>query len=118
LSTTAAVVGEEAEERVHRVELGGVDHRPAVTAHGDKPSRPEAIKVKGQSIRGKVEGGSDGPRWHALGTGLHKEAEYIESTILSESGQGRDNFCLFHISTNMEVMVRRQEIFQPLFKCS
>jgi hypothetical protein len=117
LSAAAAILSEEAEERIHLVELGGVDHRPAFAAHGYKPGRPEPIKVKSQGIRGEVEGGSDGPRWHALGAGLHKEAEYIKSTVLSEGGQRRDDIRLFHISANIEMTSSRQALFRCLLKC-
>jgi len=117
LSAAAAILSEEAEEGIHLVELGGVDHRPAFAAHGYKPGRPEPIKVKSQGIRGEVEGGSDGPRWHALGAGLHKEAEYIKPTVLSEGGQRRDDIRLFHISTNIEMTSTRQALFRCLLKC-
>jgi hypothetical protein len=102
-STAATILGEEAEERIHPVELGGVDHRPAIAAHGDEPGGPQPIEMEAQGIRREVECGSNGARRHSLGTGLHQQAEYVEPTVLCESGQGRDGICLFHISTNIEM---------------
>jgi hypothetical protein len=110
-SAAAAILSQEAEQRIHRLELGGVDHRPAVAAHRDKPGGPEPIEMKGQGIRREIECCSDGAGRHALGTSLHQQAEYIEPIILSESGQGRDGICLFHISANIEMIDVRQEIF-------
>jgi hypothetical protein len=74
--------------------------------------------MKGQRIWSEAEGGSDRARRHSLGAGLHEQPEYVEPIILSESGQGRDDIRLFHISTNMEMTRRRQVIFQRLLKCS
>jgi hypothetical protein len=112
LSAAAAILSEETEERVHLVELRSVDHRPAIAAHSDESGRPEPIKVKGQGIRCEVEGSCDSTRWHPLGSGLNEKPEYIKPIILGERGKSRDNICLFHISTNIEIQITRQAIFQ------
>jgi len=111
LNAAAAILGEKAEQRIHGLELRSVDHRAAIAAHGDKPGGPQPIEVKRQRIRGEIERGGDSTRRHALGSGLHQQAEYIEPVILCERGQGGNDICLFHISTNMETMGRRQAIF-------
>jgi hypothetical protein len=111
-SAAATILGEEAEQGIHRVEPGGVDHRPTIAAYGDKPGGPQPIEVKSQGIRRKVERGRDGARRLALRSGLHQQAEYIEPIILGERSQGRDDICLFHISTNIETMGSRQATFR------
>jgi hypothetical protein len=57
-------------------------------------------------------------RGHPLGPGLDKQAENIEAIILGECGQRRDDICLFHISTNIEMMEWCQVSFQHLLKCA
>jgi hypothetical protein len=60
--------------------------------------------MKRQRVRREVESGCDRTGWHALGSDLHKQAEDIKAIILGECGQGRDDFCLFHISTIIELI--------------
>jgi hypothetical protein len=86
LSAAATILSEKAEQRVHFVELSSVDHRPAITAHGDKPGHPEPIEMKGQGVGSEVERCSNSSRWHALGSGLHKQPKYVEPIILGECG--------------------------------
>jgi hypothetical protein len=86
LSAAATILGEKAEQGIHFVELRSVDHRPAITAHGDKPGRPQPIKMKGQGVGSKVEGGGDGAGWHSLRSGLHQQPKHVEPIILSERG--------------------------------
>jgi hypothetical protein len=68
--------------------------------------------MKSQRIRRKIEGGGDRAGRHARGTGFNEQAEHIEAIILGEGGQRRDDICLFHISTIIELSGRRQAIFQ------
>lgn len=72
--------------------------------------------MKGQRVWRKVESGCDRAGWHALGSRLHKQAKHIQPIILCECGQGRDDFCFFHISTNIEMTEQRQVSFQHLLK--
>jgi hypothetical protein len=108
LSATAAILSEIAEQRVHLLELGRVDHRTAFTAHGDKTRRPEPIEVKRQGVRSKVERGSHRPRRHPFRSGLHEQPEHIETIVLRKRRESPYRICLFHNSTIIEIMAARQ----------
>jgi hypothetical protein len=112
--TPAAIIGEIADQRVHRFELGRIDHRAALAAHGDKTGGPQPIEMKGQRVRCEIERGCDRAGRHPLGSGLHQQAEHVEPIVLSERGQGCDDVWLFHISMIIEITSRRQAIFQRL----
>jgi hypothetical protein len=60
--------------------------------------------VKGQGVRCEVESGGDRTGWHALRSRFDKQAEDIKAVILGERGQGRDDICLFHNSTIIELI--------------
>jgi hypothetical protein len=72
--------------------------------------------MEGQCIRREIEGGCDRPGWHAFRSRLDEQAKDIEPIVLSEGGQRRDGICFFHISTNIEIFRRGQEIFQGMLK--
>jgi hypothetical protein len=59
--------------------------------------------MKGQRVRCEVESGCDRPGWHPFRSRFDKQAEDIKAIILGECGQSRDDICLFHISTNIEM---------------
>src|SRR6476469_2979800 len=42
----AAVLGEKSEQRIHRFELGGVDHRPSFAPNGDETRRAQPVKME------------------------------------------------------------------------
>jgi hypothetical protein len=107
----AAIIREIAKQGIHRFELGRIDHRAAITAHGHEACRTEPVKMKGQRIRREVECGRDRTGRHALRSRFHKQAEHIKAIVLGECGQGRDNICLFHISTIIEIMTPVKSYF-------
>jgi hypothetical protein len=67
--------------------------------------------MKRQRVRCEVESGSDRSGWHALGSSFHEQAKHIKAVILGECGQGRDDICLFHISTIIEIMAPVKRYF-------
>jgi hypothetical protein len=115
-SAAAAIVGEIAEQGVHRFELRRVDHGATIAAHSDETSRSQPVKMKRKRVRCEIEGGGDRTGWHALGTGFNQQPEDIKAIILGESGQGRNDICLFHISTIIELISHRQLTFRQSLK--
>jgi hypothetical protein len=108
----AAVLGEEGEQHVHRLEPCGIDHRTAFAPDRDQPRLAQPVEMKGQRVRRELERFGHGAGWHPLQAGLHQQPEHIEPIVLSERGQGRDGIRLFHISTIIELLVARQRIFR------
>ena len=53
---------------------------------------------------------------HPVRSGLHQQAENIETIVLGESGQRRHGVGLFHISIDMEMSYASQETFQEILK--
>src|SRR3984893_4068263 len=104
-----AVLRQIAEQRVHRVEAWGVNHRSAVTSHSDQSGRTEAIKMKGQSVGRQVECLRDIASSKPLQPGLDEQPEYSEAIVLCEGGQRGQRIRLFHISKNMEIYCPCQE---------
>jgi hypothetical protein len=39
---------------------------------------------------------------------LHQQPKHVEAAVLGQRRQGRDGICLFHISTNMEIIIQSQ----------
>ena len=108
----AAVFGEVGEQRVHGFEARRINHRAAVTADSDQSRAAQAVEVKCQGVGRELERGGDLARGHTLRSGLHQQAEHVETTVLGERGQSRDGICLFHTSTNIEIFANRQALFQ------
>ena len=73
--------------------------------------------MKRQCVGCEIESSGDCPRWHALGSGLHKQAKHVKAIILGKCGQGRDNIRFFHISVDIEMMGSGQVSFQHSLKC-
>jgi hypothetical protein len=53
---------------------------------------------------------------HPLRSGLHKQAENIQTIVLSKRAQYRNGPVIFHISTVIELSERRQGIFRVMLK--
>ena len=64
--------------------------------------------MEGQSRRGYPELLGDGARGQSLGSCLDEEPEHLEAGLLRQGGKGKDGFLLFHISTTIERLSRRQ----------
>ena len=50
MHSLAAVLRQEAEQPVHRLVSGGIDHRAALPTYRDQVGHPEAIKMKGECV--------------------------------------------------------------------
>ena len=83
----AAVFGEKAEQRIHRVELRGVDHRSSFASYGDEAGHPQTIEVEGQSVGREIERLGDRTCRHPLGAGLDQQAENVEAIILASAAR-------------------------------
>ena len=59
--------------------------------------------MKRQRIGRQVERLGYGAGGHSVRACADQQPEYIETVILSERGQRRDDICLFHISTIIEM---------------
>jgi hypothetical protein len=60
--------------------------------------------MKGEGIRREFESAGDLACGQSLRPGFHQQSEYVETIILGERGKSRDGICLFHISTNIELL--------------
>src|SRR5208282_4806778 len=112
----AAILGEEGEQRVHGVEARGIDHRTAVSAHGDQSRSAQAVEMKSERIRRETKRSGDFARGHPLRSGLYQQTEYVETIVLGERGQSRNGVGVFHTSTNIEILAASQLLFQPILK--
>ena len=72
--------------------------------------------MKGERIGRELENAGDLACGHSLPPGLHQQPEYVEAIILRQRGKRRDRIRLFHISTNIELSARRQELFRWTLK--
>ena len=101
--TAAAVLGQEAEQFVHRLEPRGIDHRATLATYRDKAREAQSVKMEGERIRREIESRRDGARRHAFRSSLNQKAENIEAVLLRESGQCGQNVLLLHTSTDIEM---------------
>ena len=84
----AAVLGQVAEQRVHGLVAGRVDHRASLATHGDEAGVTQAVEMEGQGVGRELEGAGDPSRRHAVRPGLNQQAEHIEAIVLGKGGQG------------------------------
>jgi hypothetical protein len=64
--------------------------------------------VEREGVWSEVECFGHGTGWHSLRSGLHEQAEYVEAVVLGESRQCGNGVNLFHISTNIEMLIKCQ----------
>jgi hypothetical protein len=104
----AAILGEIAEQRVHRREMRRVDHRAAFAPNAYEARHPQPIEMKGERIGRNAKRHRNLPGLHPLRPRLHQQAERIETTFLRKGGKRRNGIIYFHISTNIEIYNLRQ----------
>ena len=73
--------------------------------------------MKGECIRCQAEPFGNVAGSHSFGSGLYQQAEDFQPIVLRERSQRRDGVCRFHISTNIEILDRSQDIFLQSLKC-
>jgi hypothetical protein len=66
---------------------------------------PQPVEVKRQRVGGKIERFCDRVGGHAIGAGLHQQAEDVEAVLLRKRGERGDGIYLFFISTDIEMKV-------------
>jgi hypothetical protein len=64
--------------------------------------------MKREGVWREIERGCHSPCIQALRSRLYEQTKHVESIILSERGQSSHSIYLFHISTNIEILVIRQ----------
>jgi len=87
----AAVLGEKADQRVHRLVTRRINHRAAAAPHGDEASLSQPVEVERKSIRGQAERGGDFACRDPVGTGLHQQPIGVEAVFLRQRGQCVDD---------------------------
>jgi hypothetical protein len=98
----ATILGQVIQEGMHGLEARGIDHRPPIPSHRDKPGLAQAIEVKRQSVWRHVERFRNLSGRQTFRPRLHEQPERVEATPLRERGEGRDGFVLLHISMRIE----------------
>jgi hypothetical protein len=109
-----AILGQVTQKGVHGLEAGGINHRPPIPSHRDKPGLAQAIEMKRQSVWRYVERFRNLSGRQTLRPCLHEQTERVEATLLRERGEGCNGLVLFHISIGIEISSRGQEIFREL----
>lgn len=66
----------------------------------------ELVQVKRQRCGWEPQPFADLPRRKPVGSGLHKQPEYIQTRLMTERDKGGDGFLLFHTSNIMEIYGR------------
>lgn len=102
----AAIFSQVAKERVHRVKLCRVDHRAALTAHGDKSGLVQSVKMKGQCVRRNTQRGGHFAGRRSCGPRLYQQSKRIEATFLRQCGQSDRGLCFDRISMTIEIILR------------
>jgi hypothetical protein len=82
--TLAAVLSQVRKQRVHRLESGRIDHRAALAPNRDEASLTQAIKMKGQRVRGYAKRLGNLAGRHTFGTCLNQHAKCIKAVLLRE----------------------------------
>jgi hypothetical protein len=68
--------------------------------------------MKRKGVRGEARRFGHPAGWHPLRSGLHEQAENIQTIVLSERAQDRNGSVVFHTSTAIELLAWRQGIFR------
>jgi len=100
----ATVLCEKSDQGVHALEVWAVEEVAAVSSADDESGLNEALQVKRQRGRGKIQTfGQLGGRI-SLRTTFDQEAVHAEARFRRERIQGADSFHRFHFSNYMEVL--------------
>jgi hypothetical protein len=106
----AAVLREEGNKAVHRLEASRVDHQATIATHSDKSRHPQTIEVKRQRVGGEPQPFSHVAGGYTLGAGLYQQPKDFQPVVLGKRGKRGDCVCRFHISTNIEILVECQAV--------
>lgn len=102
----AAILSHVGKQRVHDRIGRRVDQRPTFPPEGHEVRVLELAQVERQRRRREREPLADLPRRKPVGSGLHKQPEYIQTRLMTERDKGGYGFLLFHISNMMEMYGR------------
>jgi hypothetical protein len=102
----AAVIGEEADQRVHRRVVGAIDDEAAFLPALRQTGAGQAGEVKRQRRRRQLELFADRTRRHSRRAGLHQQAEDGKPGFLREGRKGLKSLRRFHISRIVEMMAK------------
>lgn len=102
-STATTIRRQEADQVVHRGEVGAVDSRGALPLTSDQSGTLQFLQMEGESRGRDLEDGPDRAGRKALGTGLNQGSKHIEAGFLSEGGQRADHVSVIHISNAVEI---------------
>lgn len=105
----ATILRQVTDDGVHGLKAGGIDHRPPIPPHRDKPSFAQAIEMKRQGVWRHVERFRNLSGRQTFRSCLDQQTERVETALLRERGEGRNSLVLFHISILIEVSSRGQE---------
>jgi hypothetical protein len=104
----ATVLREEGNKAVHRLEASRVDHQATVATHADKSRHAQPIEVKGQRVGREPQPFSHMAGGYTLRAGLYQQSKDFQPIVLGKRRKRRDGICRFHISTNIEITIKRQ----------
>src|SRR5271154_676720 len=102
--SAAAVVGQEADERVHAFEIGGVDDEASVLAAFREAGSRKPGEVERERRRREFQLFADASGSHASGSRLDQQPEDREARGLGQRAEGLHCLHRFHISRIMEIM--------------
>ena len=78
--------------------------RAAVPTHLHQPGMPELREMERKRGRGKAEPFGDLPGGQPVRSHADQQPEHVEAMLLRQRRQRDHSVCLFHISSNMEMM--------------
>ena len=104
----AHVEGEVADQRLGRVEIDGIEQRPALPGDGQQARGGQVGEVVGQGVRPEPQGRGDLGRPYAPGGEAHQQAEDRQPVGMAEGGEGMGGAIMFHDSRIMEMIAAGQ----------
>jgi hypothetical protein len=106
----ATVIGQEAEQTVHRRKIRRIENESPVLPRRDKLCVEKLFQMKRQRRGRDAQMLGDlacRQSAHAL---LNEAPEYIQASVLRESGECANCFCRFHISMIIEIIAKVKQL--------
>ena len=95
-AAATAILGEIADQVVHRAVFGGVDQLAAQAPLGHQPGMQQLLQMKGQRGRRDAEPLGDRASRQPVGPGRHQQPEQRQPGILGKGAERRDRLVLVH----------------------
>jgi len=103
-AAATAISGEEGDHRAEAVEIGPVEHRPALAPLGDEARANQDGEMRRHRVVGCPKDSGEPTRRDRFRVRLHEMTEDAEACWLGEGGQAFDGGGFIHVSGRTDIL--------------